>query len=139
MFEAKLSDGSILKRIVESIKDIINDVNIDISPSGIALQAMDSSHVALVSLSLSQNGFETYRADQNMVLGVNIGNLSKVMKLADNGDSITLQAENEANHLKVIFENPKTERTTEFNLNLITIDSEHLAIPETDYQALVTI
>jgi proliferating cell nuclear antigen len=41
--------------------------------------------------------------------------------------------------LKVIFENPKTERTTEFSLNLITIDSEHLAIPETDYQAVVTI
>ena len=139
MFEAKLSDGSILKRIVESIKDIVNDVNIDISPSGIALQAMDSSHVALVSLSLSQNGFETYRADQSMVLGVNIGNLNKVMKLADNGDSITLQADNEANHLRVIFENPKTERTTEFNLNLITIDSENLAIPDTEYQALLTI
>lgn len=34
MFEAKLTDGSLLKRIVESIKDIVNDVNIDISPSG---------------------------------------------------------------------------------------------------------
>lgn len=74
-----------------------------------------------------------------MVLGVNIGNLNKVMKLADNGDSITLQADNEANHLRVIFENPKTERTTEFNLNLITIDSENLAIPDTEYQALLTI
>ena len=41
--------------------------------------------------------------------------------------------------MKIIFENPKTERTTEFNLNLITIDSEHLAIPETEYQSIVTI
>lgn len=98
-----------------------------------ALQAMDSSHVALVSLSLTQDGFETYRADSNMVLGINISNLAKVMKLADNGDTITLQADNEASYLKIIFENPKTERMTEFNLNLITIDSEHLAIPETDY------
>ena len=38
-----------------------------------------------------------------------------------------------------MFENPKTERTTEFSLNLITIDSEHLAIPETEYQSVVTI
>lgn len=36
MFEAKLTEGSILKKIVESIKDIVTDVNIDISPSGIA-------------------------------------------------------------------------------------------------------
>lgn len=34
MFEAKLSEGLILKKIVESIKDIVTDVNIDISPSG---------------------------------------------------------------------------------------------------------
>lgn len=94
---------------------------------------MDSSHVALVSLNLTQDGFESYRADTNMVLGVNISNLAKVMKLADNSDTITLQADNEGSHLTVIFENPKTERTTEFKLNLITIDSEHLAIPETDY------
>lgn len=100
---------------------------------------MDSSHVALVSLNLSQDGFETYRADTNMVLGVNINNLAKVMKLADNTDTITLQADQEASHLKIIFENPKTERTTEFNLNLITIDSEHLAIPETEYSSVVTL
>ena len=100
---------------------------------------MDSSHVALVSLNLSVDGFEKFRADTNMVLGVSIANLAKVMKLADNNDSITLQADQEASHLKIIFENAKTERTTEFNLNLITIDSEHLAIPETEYQSLVSI
>lgn len=100
---------------------------------------MDSSHVALVSLNLSMDGFEHYRADSNMVLGVSIANLAKVMKLADNSDSITLQADQEATHLKIIFENAKTERKTEFNLNLITIDSEHLAIPETEYQSVVTI
>ena len=74
-----------------------------------------------------------------MVIGVSINNLAKVMKLANNDDQITLQADQEATHLRIIFENPKTERTTEFNLNLITIDSEHLAIPETDYASIVTI
>jgi proliferating cell nuclear antigen len=100
---------------------------------------MDSSHVALVSLNLSMEGFEHYRADSNMVLGVSIANLAKVMKLADNSDAITLSADQDATHLKIIFENSKNERTTEFNLNLITIDSEHLAIPETEYQSVVTI
>ena len=107
MFEAKLAEGLVFKKIIESIKDIVTDVNIDISPSGnptlyskqivlicyligISLQAMDSSHVALVSLNLSMDGFEHYRADSNMVLGVSIANLAKVMRLADNTDSITL-------------------------------------------------
>ena len=34
MFEAKLLDGNILKKIVEAIKDVVADVNIDVSPSG---------------------------------------------------------------------------------------------------------
>ncbi len=34
MFEAKLAEGVVLKKIVESIKDIVTDVNIDISPTG---------------------------------------------------------------------------------------------------------
>lgn len=34
MFEAKLSEGVVFKKIVESIKDLVQDVNIDISPSG---------------------------------------------------------------------------------------------------------
>ena len=50
---------------------------------GISLQAMDGSHVALVSLNLSAEGFEHYRADTSMVLGVNVNLLAKVMKLAD--------------------------------------------------------
>jgi proliferating cell nuclear antigen len=100
---------------------------------------MDSSHVALVSLNLSQDGFEHYRADTNMVLGVSIANLAKVMKLADNNDTITLQAEQDASHLKITFENPKNDRTTTFNLNLITLDSEHLAIPEIEYSSIVSL
>jgi proliferating cell nuclear antigen len=100
---------------------------------------MDGSHVALVSLSLSMEGFEKYRADTNMVLGVNIELLAKVMKLADATDSITLMADENPTHLKLIFENEKQERTTEFTLNLISLDVEHLAIPETEYSSVITL
>ena len=100
---------------------------------------MDGSHVALVSMNLSNEGFEFYRADTQMVLGLNVAMLAKVMKLADPNDSITLQAEDQPTHLKLIFENTKQERSAEFSLNLITLDVEHLAIPETDYSSVVSI
>ena len=54
---------------------------------------MDSSHVALVSLSLSAQGFEDYRADSKMILGLSIANLAKVLKLAENTDAISLRYE----------------------------------------------
>ena len=37
MFEAKLTEGQILKRIVDAIKDLVTDVNIDATPCGISL------------------------------------------------------------------------------------------------------
>lgn len=36
------------------------------------LQAMDNSHVALVTVQLEANEFDSYRCDRNMPLGVNV-------------------------------------------------------------------
>mmetsp|Transcript_34119 Transcript_34119/g.24622 ORF Transcript_34119/g.24622 Transcript_34119/m.24622 type:complete len:159 (-) Transcript_34119:64-540(-) len=38
----------------------------------------------------------------------------------------------------IICENSKKDRKTEFELNLITLDSEHLGIPETEYTSEMT-
>ena len=72
---------------------------------GISLQAMDSSHVALVTLSLSSEGFEEYRCDKQMTLGVSISNLAKVLRCGGNDDALTLSCEEEPSKLKVKFEN----------------------------------
>lgn len=92
---------------------------------------MDTSHVALVSLNLSMDGFDKYRADTNMILGISISNLAKVMKLADTYDTITLKTDSEINKLIIIFENENADKTTTFTLNLLSMDSENLSIPET--------
>jgi proliferating cell nuclear antigen len=80
---------------------------------------MDSSHVALVALLLSVEGFEKFRCDKPMTLGLNIGNLAKVMKLGENDDTIILKADEDPSHLTITFENKKKGRLTEFNINLI--------------------
>lgn len=95
MFEAKLAEVAILKKITEAIKDIINVVNINASPNGLEFQAMDLSHVALVSLCLKPEGFQSYKADKNFTLGIKLANLYKILKCADNSDIVTLECEDE--------------------------------------------
>ena len=112
MFQAKLSEGILLKKLIESIKDLVTDINLDITSTGISLQAMDSSHVALVTLNLSSDGFEEYRCDKQMTLGVSVTNLSKIMKCGGNDDSITLSAEEDPSNLHIKFEN-----TSNFSYN----------------------
>jgi hypothetical protein len=64
MFEARLTQGELLKKIIDSIKDLVTDANFDCSATGFGLQAMDSSHVSLVALLLRADGFEHYRCDR---------------------------------------------------------------------------
>jgi len=106
MFEAKLQQSISFKKIIDSIKDLVKSVNIDANSSGLSMQAMDSAHVALVSLKLNENGFKEYRCDRPLTLGLSIENLSKILKCAGNDDSITLQTEEEEpSSLKFFFEN----------------------------------
>ncbi len=128
-----------MKKVVDAIKDLVTDVNLEVSDSGISLQAMDSSHVALVSLKLKQDGFALYRTERQITLGLSVTNLAKIMKLVNNNDSITLSCQGpEPTHLKIICESPNQDRRTEFSLNLISLDSENLGIPETSYQSEIT-
>jgi len=105
MFQAKLTQGILLKKLIESIKDLVTDINLEITATGISLQAMDSSHVALVTLNLSSEGFEEYRCDKQMTLGISVQNLNKIMKCGGNDDTITLSAEEEPSALNIKFEN----------------------------------
>ena len=105
MFHAKLNEGLLIKKLIDSIKDLVSDINLEINSMGISLQAMDSSHVALVTLNLSSEGFESYRCDKPMTLGVSISNLAKVLRCGGNEDSLTLSCEEDPSKLKVKFEN----------------------------------
>lgn len=91
MFEARLDDSSVFKRIIESIKDLVKMVNIDVNSKGISIQAMDSCHVALVSLSLKEKAFSYYSCQKPLTLGLMIENVAKILKLAGSDDSMTLQ------------------------------------------------
>ena len=106
MFEARLVEGSLLKKVMESIKDLLNEASWDCSGNGMCLQAMDSSHVALVSLMLKSEGFENYRCDRNLSLGINLASMSKILKCASNDDIITIRADDEADSVTFIFESP---------------------------------
>lgn len=104
MFEATLQQGALLKKLISSIQDLVADANWDCNDTGIALQAMDTSHVALVALLLRSDGFQPYRCDRNLTLGLNVQSLNKILKCANSDDRITLSAPDDANIVSMRFE-----------------------------------
>lgn len=139
MFLAKLKESILMKKLIEAIKDIVSEINLECTPSGINLQAMDASHVALVTVSLNYDGFEDYRCDKTISLGINVKSFWSLMKCGGNEDTLTLKSEPDSSVVNIRFENKKLKKCCDFSLNLITIDSEHLGIPETSYGSMVTI
>lgn len=69
MFEARLLQGALLKKVIEAIKDLVTDANFDCTENDFSLQAMDSSHVSLVALKLEKDGFEHFRCDKPISMG----------------------------------------------------------------------
>lgn len=137
MFEARLTQGKVFKQLIEALKDLVQEANIDCSDDEISIQAMDNSHVSLVAVSLRSGGFDHFRCDRPLSLGFNATNMGKILKCAGNEDAITLKAEDEGDSLSMVFEGPNQDRIADFELKLMDIDSEQLGIPDTDYKVTI--
>ncbi|XP_014674296.1 PREDICTED: proliferating cell nuclear antigen-like [Priapulus caudatus] len=138
MFEARLVQGSLLKKILEATKDLLTEATFDCSSTGMSLQAMDSSHVSLVSLMLRSDGFDAYRCDRNLSMGINLTSMTKIIKCSSNDDVVTIKADdNNPDTVTFMFESPNQEKVSDFEMKLMDLDTEHLGIPETDYSVVV--
>ncbi|KAK0518995.1 proliferating cell nuclear antigen, partial [Tilletia horrida] len=129
-----------LRRLQEALKkskDLITDANFDRNEDGIRLQAMDNSHIALTAIEPRAEGFQPYRCDRPMSIGVSLANLTKVFKTGGNDDTLTIRKDDDGDPLNLLFEASKSDRVLEYELMLMDIDSEHLGIPDTQYDAVI--
>jgi len=137
MFEARLEQGALLKSVVDALKDLVSEGTLDCSKKGITMQAMDSSHISLCELNLKATGFESFRCDRDLALGLSLTNLAKILKCAGNDDSITIRSADDADVATFIFESTKTDKISEFEFKLMDIDSENLNVPDKKFDCQV--
>ncbi|XP_017771943.1 PREDICTED: proliferating cell nuclear antigen [Nicrophorus vespilloides] len=137
MFEARLDSSVTLKKVLEAIKDLLNDASFDCSDTGIQLQAMDNSHVSLVSLTLKSDGFDKYRCDRNITMGMNLASMVKILKCANNDDTVTIKAQDDADTVTFMFESKKQDKISDYAMKLMNLDQEHLGIPDTDFSCVI--
>jgi len=135
MFEAKLKEAALLKKLVDALKDLVTEASFDCTSTGISLQAMDSAHVSLVVVLLRADNFEQYRCDKNVSLGINLAHMGKILKCASNTDTVTMKADDNGDSVTLIFESKN--KVAKFELKLTDIECEHLGIPTQDYKAVV--
>merc|ERR1712226_1647436 len=91
----------------------------------------------LVSVNLRADGFDKFRCDRQLSMGMNLGSMSKILRCAANDDIITVKAQDQADTVTFVFESPNQEKVADYEMKLMNLDQEHLGIPETDYAAVI--
>ncbi len=104
MFEAQLEHAGLLKKIIDSIKDLVDVANFDCSSTGIQLQAMDQNHTSLVTLLLRADGFAHFTCHRNITLGISLASITKILKGVSNDDKVTIRAEDNGDTVTFVFE-----------------------------------
>lgn len=131
-FQAAIKGGEI-KDFVSTLRAIVDEAKITITPDGLATRAVDPANVAMYDIELSTAAFESYDATEG-ILGVNLERLEEVLKLANKGDLVQLVFDTKTFKLGIHVDG------VEFTMACIDPDSIRAEpdIPDMDLPASVT-
>jgi len=132
----KTIQASAIKSAFEVLKDILNDVNVYFTKKGVQVLTLDTARVALVDMFLDADNFEEYYCEADMVAGINVTNMFKLLKFISNNDTLTVEI-NSREYLDIRIENTVKRSDTRFKLKLLDINEDQIEVP-TIKMAVVT-
>lgn len=122
-----------LKKIIESLYDIAEQIEIKASDKGLTIQVMDLLHVTLADIFLSRDIFSSYRCDRDLTLGLPVKQLVAVLRgiVLDESSLVRFSAEDSPTSLKI--EHIMHDSRYDCNIILYQIGSDNYQLPEIEY------
>ena len=99
MFKAVIGAEK-LKDAIESISTLVDEAKFRFTTDGLSVRAVDPANVAMVSLDLSKEAFDSFEATEGE-LGIDLTKMNGIMEMADKSDNIEIDLD-EAAHKLVI-------------------------------------
>ena len=132
--------SSAIRVLIEALKEILTDTNLEFDSENIKVIAMDPSHTVLVHLLLNSNKFERYYCPNKLLVGINTINLFKLIKALQNNDILTLFIEkNNTNQLGIRMENGEANQITQYKMNLMDLNQDNISIPPIEFESVITL
>ena len=139
-FLIRTVQASAIRTLVEALKEILTDVNIEIDSSGMKIMAMDSSHVALIHMKLISTNFEKFYCPKPVTCGVSMLRLFKLLKIMSPNDALTLFVEkNEPSDLKISVETGEKGLTHDFSLKLMDLFIDKVDVPPAEFSSVLRV
>ena len=130
--------ASALRTIFEVLKDIINDVNVYFTAQGVKVVSLDTAHVTLINMFLPAENFEEYSCETDIIAGINLSNMYKLLKSVTNNDSLRMRIEGH-DILEIEIENTVKHSVTQFRLKLLDINEDDLSVPDIEMDLVTTL
>ena len=133
MFKA-IVGASTLQDALDSVSVLVDECKIRLNEDALSIRAVDPANVGMVDLTLEAAAFESYEADGG-VIGVNLARLEDIAGMANSGDLIHLELDEETRKLHIEIDG--------LSYTLALIDPESIRqepdIPELDLPAEIVV
>ncbi len=133
MFKAIVS-ASTLRDALDSVSVLVDECKIRLNEEEFSIRAVDPANVGMVDLTLEAAAFESYEADGG-VIGVNLSRLEDIAGMANAGDLVQLELNEETRKLHIQIDG------LSYTLALIDPDSirQEPDIPDLDLAANIVL
>ncbi|CAG9309895.1 unnamed protein product [Blepharisma stoltei] len=134
MFQARIAQLGDFRKLIDIVKDMIPDANLEVSEAGICLMSTDPLNILQVTINLPAIFFEDYECHEAFKMNLSLPGLSQLLKLAESEDSLIFSSAPDLTVLNLCFQAHSRPKVCEFTLNLNANIMEDVDPPELPYQ-----
>lgn len=152
-FRLETNKPSILKTIFTSIKDLVQDINIQITSHGLYVTSPDISQVSLLFLLMRKDFFDAYERDTDTTIGVHIDSFMLLLNDATKENTMEIQGSNKDDKIHIKFWNKGealflyvlysyeayvlVDEYSEYDMSVLTLEQISYTIDPQDYPVYI--
>lgn len=156
ILEVKTVQSCAFRVLIESLKELLTDVNIEFrrkdivkdendketikSKGGLRIMAINNKKTVLIHLKLDADNFQVFKCEKpKITIGVNMANFFKLIKTIDSSSILTLFIDSdEIGKLGIRIENAEKKQVSTYKLGLMDLDNNPLEVPPTSFDSVIT-
>lgn len=143
IFRLQTVQANTIKLVFEGIKEILQDCNMIVSPTGLEILSPEQTNTVLVHMKLSSEAFDSfYCSEPRILVGLNVQLFYSLIRNIHNNDTLSLFVLREnPTKIGIYVDNGESDRNkmTRFHLNLLHIEENNIEVPPISFSAIIKI
>jgi proliferating cell nuclear antigen len=139
LLNIKTIQAPVFKQVIDALKDILTDVNLEVDETGLKIVAMDNTNIVLIHLKLEADKFEEYYCEKKMYIGICMLKLHMLIKTIGTNDLLTIYVKkDDPSNLGIKIINNEKNVETNYKLSTLDINVLNIEIPPVDFHTIIT-